>query len=87
MSYNKEELINLIYNLNYCNIDINADDKTEFFKVVIQLSNSVVLDPKDKTEITHIDYEPWHYRYVGIEAAKVIFEKNLCLEEYIDTLN
>lgn len=43
--------------------------------------------PEDKTEITHIDYEPWHYRYVGIEAAKVIFEKNLCLEEYIDTLN
>lgn len=28
MSYNKEELINLIYNLNYCNIDINADDKS-----------------------------------------------------------
>lgn len=43
--------------------------------------------PEDKTEITHMDYEPWHYRYVGIEAAKVIFEKNLCLEEYIDMLN
>lgn len=38
--------------------------------------------PKDKTDITKIVYEPWHYRYVGVEAAKYIHENNLCLEEY-----
>lgn len=38
--------------------------------------------PKDKTEITGIKYEPWHFRYVGRRAAAVIYEKNLCLEEY-----
>ena len=39
--------------------------------------------PADKTEITQIDFEPWHYRYVGVEAAKEISEKGICLEEYL----
>lgn len=39
--------------------------------------------PKDKEEITGW-YEPWHFRYVGTEAAKYIMENNLCLEEFID---
>lgn len=39
--------------------------------------------PKDKQDITGITYEPWHYRYVGIEAAKYIMENGLCLEEYV----
>ena len=38
--------------------------------------------PKDKQEITGW-YEPWHFRYVGEEAAKYITENNLCLEEFI----
>lgn len=40
--------------------------------------------PKDKEEITGIDYEPWHFRYVGVEAATEIWENNLCLEEYLN---
>lgn len=43
--------------------------------------------PKDKQEITKITYEPWHYRYVGVEAAKEIMSKGLCLEEYIDLIS
>ena len=39
--------------------------------------------PEDKYEITKIDYEPWHYRYVGKKAAKDITNKNLTLEEYL----
>ena len=39
--------------------------------------------PKDKEHITGFKYEPWHYRYVGIEAAKYIYENNLTLEEYL----
>lgn len=38
--------------------------------------------PKGKEYITSIEYEPWHFRYVGREAAKVIMEENLCLEEF-----
>ena len=39
--------------------------------------------PEGKSEITGISFEPWHYRYVGKDAAKVIYEKGLTLEEYL----
>ena len=38
--------------------------------------------PKDKEDITGYQYESWHYRYVGKEAAKIITDENLTLEEY-----
>ena len=40
--------------------------------------------PKDKVNITGYIYESWHYRYVGIEAAKTIYENNLTFEEYYE---
>ena len=39
--------------------------------------------PVSKSEITGIIYEPWHYRYVGVEAAKEIQARGVCLEEYL----
>jgi D-alanyl-D-alanine carboxypeptidase len=39
--------------------------------------------PNDKSEITGIMYEPWHYRYVGKEIAMEIYRKGECLEEYL----
>lgn len=39
--------------------------------------------PNDKTEITGIIYEPWHFRYVGVEAAREIMDQGICLEEYL----
>ena len=41
---------------------------------------------KDKEDITKVNYEPWHWRYVGVEHAKKINELDFCLEEYIDFL-
>lgn len=38
--------------------------------------------PKGKEHITGFKYEPWHYRYVGKDIAKYIYENNLTLEEY-----
>ena len=40
---------------------------------------------EDKTFITGYKYEPWHYRYVGVDVAKVIYEKNITYEEYYAT--
>lgn len=40
--------------------------------------------PKDKTDITGYSYESWHYRYVGVENAKKIYEKGITLEEYLE---
>lgn len=39
--------------------------------------------PKGKEDITSINYESWHFRYVGKEAAKYITEKGITLEEYL----
>ena len=39
--------------------------------------------PSDKSEITGIGYEPWHYRYVGREVALDVRESGLCFEEYL----
>ena len=42
--------------------------------------------PKEKEAITGINFEPWHFRYVGIENAMYMTENNLTLEEYIAIL-
>lgn len=39
--------------------------------------------PKGKENITGYDYEPWHIRYVGKEAAELIYKNDLTLEEYV----
>ena len=39
---------------------------------------------EDKTDITHIAYEAWHFRYVGVPHAYAITALDMCLEEYIE---
>lgn len=39
--------------------------------------------PPEKSSITGIIYEPWHYRYVGRQAAEEMYTRGLCLEEYL----
>lgn len=43
----------------------------------------IIRYPKGKTDITGYDYEPWHLRYVGTEAAAEITEQGITLEEYL----
>ena len=42
--------------------------------------------PADKEDVTGINFEPWHMRYVGIPAATYIMENGLCLEEFTEQL-
>lgn len=42
--------------------------------------------PKNKTDITGIRYEPWHFRYVGLPHSAIMKQKNMVLEEYLDDL-
>lgn len=42
--------------------------------------------PKEKEGVTGIVFEPWHWRYVGVEYAKKIKDSGLCLEEYLDSV-
>ncbi len=43
--------------------------------------------PKDGKAATGINYEPWHYRYLGKELAKAVYDSGLTLEEYIDSIS
>lgn len=70
-------------------VDINADkSKCSNEEVYGWLAENaykygfVLRYPSGKQEITGTSYEPWHYRYVGEEAAKEIYERGICLEEY-----
>ena len=74
-------------------VDINADtSKCSSDAVYTWLANNayrygfIKRYPEDKTEITGVNNEPWHYRYVGVDVAREMQEKELCLEEYIETL-
>ena len=61
-------------------------ENTEAFRWLIENCADygfVLRFPKGKETITGVIYEPWHYRYVGKEAAKEMMEKDLCLEEYL----
>ena len=46
----------------------------------------IIRYPEDKQDVTEINYEPWHLRYVGIPAATYIMENGLCLEEFVQEL-
>jgi len=46
----------------------------------------IVRYPADKTHITGVIHEPWHFRYVGIPHAHVMLQNNWVLEEYIDEI-
>ena len=64
-------------------------ENTPQFKWLMENAESygfILRYAKDKTDITGIMYEPWHFRYVGVEHAKKINELGMCLEEYIDYL-
>lgn len=70
-------------------VDINADkghsDNEEVYEWLAQNAYKygfILRYPQGKEKITGTAYEPWHYRYVGEEAAKEIYEGQICLEEY-----
>ena len=42
--------------------------------------------PKDAEAVTEITYEPWHWRYVGLENAALIQQSGLCLEDAVALL-
>lgn len=72
-------------------VDINADtNKSSSDQVYEWLDENaykygfIKRYSSDKTDITGINNEPWHYRYVGKEAAEIMKRENLCLEEYLE---
>ena len=70
-------------------VDINAEGQTDGNRLYQWLAEHswkygfILRYPAEKEEITGIDYEPWHFRYVGKEAAREITERQITLEEYL----
>ena len=70
----------------YCELKNESLENTALYQWMsrhCQEYGFIVRYPKDKEEITGIIYEPWHFRYVGVEAATYMVEHNLCLEEFV----
>lgn len=72
-------------------VDINADGISSSGDEVYEWLNQNACKfgfirryPPDKTEITGVIHEPWHYRYVGVKTAMEIQEQGVCLEEYLN---
>ena len=72
-------------------VDINADKTRSTNEEVYQwlAENAykygfILRYPQGKEDITGGEYEPWHYRYVGTEAALEIYQNQICLEEYME---
>lgn len=71
-------------------VDINADGVNSTGNQVYKWLEKnawqygfILRYPSDKEDLTGTAYEPWHYRYVGRNAAEEIYHQGICLEEYI----
>lgn len=74
-----------ILSSEYLSLDEGFED-TRAFKWLSQNMSKygfILRYPKGKESITGYDYEPWHLRYVGVDAAKEIMDKDITLEEYL----
>ena len=79
---------NLGLAVDFNNVDNNFEDLKAFKWLNENAENYgfILRYPKDKEDITKIEYESWHWRYVGEEHAKRMNELHMCLEEYIEYL-
>ena len=77
---------NLGYAMDIVCVDEWFEDTAEFKWLTEHAADYgfIMRYPKDKTDITGVIYEPWHWRYVGVENAQTIKESGLVLEEYLE---
>ncbi|MBQ4581290.1 MAG: M15 family metallopeptidase [Clostridia bacterium] len=68
------------------NEDMANEPETQWMAENCAQFGFILRYPKDKEDITEINYEPWHLRYVGVEVATYIMDNGLCLEEFHDQL-
>lgn len=81
-----EHQLGMAVDINPARDQAKADQLYEWLNHNSYKYGFILRYPADKTEITGTIYEPWHYRYVGKEAAAEIYARGLCLEEYLEEL-
>jgi zinc D-Ala-D-Ala carboxypeptidase len=75
--------------MDICSLE-QSFENTEEFEWLMENAEDygfILRYPKDKQDKTEIIYEPWHWRYVGVENAKKINASGLCLEEYLGVVS
>ena len=60
----------------------DGDKEVEWMKKNSYKYGFILRYPKGKEEITGYNYEPWHYRFVGIYLANILYDQNITMEEY-----
>lgn len=73
----------LAVDFNYVTADFRDTEEYAWLQEHAAEYGFVERYPADKEEITGIDYEPWHYRYVGLAHAEAMKALGMCLEEYV----
>ena len=81
-----EHNIGLAVDFNYINKEFEKSKAFLWLQENAENYGFVLRYKKEKEEITKVSYEPWHWRYVGVEHAKKMNELDMCLEEYVDFL-
>ncbi len=79
-----EHITGLAIDLNGVKEDFDTDPEFQWLQQHAQDYGFILRYPKDKQEITEIKFEPWHYRYVGVENAQEMKKLGMCLEEYVN---
>jgi len=76
---------NLGYAMDIVCVDEWFEDTDEFKWLTENAADYgfIMRYPKDKQDITKVIYEPWHWRYVGVDLAKELKDSGLVLEEYM----
>lgn len=79
--------LGLAVDFNY--LEQSDEDKPElvWLRENAEQFGFVMRYPEGKENVTGVIYEPWHYRYVGVEHAAAMNEQGLCLEEYVEQLS
>lgn len=80
-----EHATGLALDLNGVRDDFDQTPAFRWLDAHAQEYGFILRYPKDKEEVTHIKYEPWHYRYVGATNAVAMKVSGQCLEEYLQS--
>lgn len=81
-----EHNLGLAVDFNYVDYSFDETQGFQWLEENAQNYGFILRYQKEKEEITKVDYEPWHWRYVGQEHASKMNELGMCLEEYVEYL-
>ncbi|MDD4774177.1 MAG: M15 family metallopeptidase [Eubacteriales bacterium] len=76
-----------IHNLPYADISFAETESAKWLDSNCYKFGFILRYPENKTEITRISFEPWHFRFVGRYHASRMYELGFCLEEYLEYMS